>query len=80
MASTATQSSVTMENIREQIVGINKMVPLYDGSMRPYIFFDNGASTPILKPVLDKVNEFMEWYSSVHRGSGFKSQVASRAH
>lgn len=80
MASTATKSSVTMDNIREQIVGINKMVPLYDGSMRPYIFFDNGASTPILKPVLDKVNEFMEWYSSVHRGSGFKSQVASRAH
>ncbi|MGH1366674.1 MAG: aminotransferase class V-fold PLP-dependent enzyme [Calditrichia bacterium] len=80
MASTTIDTKLTIENVREQIVGIDKQVPLYNGTMVPYIFFDNGASTPILQPVLDKVNEFMSWYSSVHRGSGFKSQVASRAH
>jgi selenocysteine lyase/cysteine desulfurase len=45
--------------------------------MQQYINFDNAASTPSLKPVLDTVNEFMEWYSSIHRGTGFKSQLAS---
>ena len=70
----------TLENIREQVVGIGKKVPLYDGSMTQYINFDNGASTPILTPVMDTVNEFMEWYSSVHRGTGFKSQLCSHMH
>jgi selenocysteine lyase/cysteine desulfurase len=28
--------------------------------------------------VLDKVNEFLDWYSSIHRGSGFKSLLSSR--
>jgi selenocysteine lyase/cysteine desulfurase len=30
--------------------------------------------------VLDTVNEFMRWYSSVHRGTGFKSKVATQAY
>jgi cysteine desulfurase/selenocysteine lyase len=30
--------------------------------------------------VFDKVNEFMTWYSSVHRGTGFKSQIATEAY
>ncbi len=71
---------ISLENVRDQIVGIDKKVPLYDGTHVPYIYFDNGASTPILKPVLEKVNEFMEWYSSVHRGTGFKSQLSSLMH
>jgi selenocysteine lyase/cysteine desulfurase len=30
--------------------------------------------------VLDTVNHFMAWYSSVHRGAGFKSRVATQAY
>jgi selenocysteine lyase/cysteine desulfurase len=48
--------------------------------LRPYINFDNAASTPTLQDVLDTVNEFMRWYSSVHRGTGFKSKVATQAY
>lgn len=69
-----------MQNIRDRIVGIDTHVPLLDGSTRPYINLDNAASTPVLREVLDTVNHFMAWYSSVHRGAGFKSQVASRAY
>ncbi|HEX9913148.1 MAG TPA: aminotransferase class V-fold PLP-dependent enzyme, partial [candidate division Zixibacteria bacterium] len=61
---------------REKVVGIDKKVPTLEG-LKTYVNFDNAASTPTLKPVLDKVNEFLEWYSSIHRGSGFKSLLSS---
>jgi selenocysteine lyase/cysteine desulfurase len=68
-------------SVRERIVGINTQVPLlHNGDTRPYINFDNAASTPALRDVLDTVNEFMLWYSSVHRGTGFKSKVATQAY
>ncbi len=68
---------ITIENVRDYVVGIHTRVPLLDGSHAPYINFDNAASTPVLRPVLDKINELMNWYSSIHRGSGFKSQLSS---
>jgi selenocysteine lyase/cysteine desulfurase len=71
---------LSIGNVREQIVGINRSVPLLDGTQRQYVNFDNAASTPALRPVYDKVNEFMSWYSSVHRGTGFKSQIATGAY
>ena len=74
------RQSLSIDNVRQQIVGIDVEVPLLDGSHRPYVNFDNAASTPALRPVHEKVNEFMHWYSSVHRGTGFKSQVATEAY
>ena len=71
---------LTIHNVREQIVGVDAQVPLLDGSHRQYVNFDNAASTPALRPVYDKVNEFMTWYASVHRGTGFKSQIATEAY
>ena len=71
---------LTIHNVREQIVGLDRKVPLLDGTQRQYVNFDNAASTPALQPVHDKVNEFMAWYSSVHRGTGFKSQIATGAY
>src|SRR5258706_15233256 len=65
--------------IREPIVGSQQRVPVLDGSAGLYINLDNDASTPALPEVMDTVNEFMSWYSSV-RGSGFKSGVATRAY
>jgi cysteine desulfurase/selenocysteine lyase len=67
--------------LRERVVGIHTRVPLLNNDeSRPYINFDNAASTPTLKDVLDTVDEFMLWYSSVHRGTGFKSKVATQAY
>jgi cysteine desulfurase/selenocysteine lyase len=66
--------------IREQIVGIHQQVPVLSGGSRQYINFDNAASTPVLREVLDTVNNFLDWYSSVHRGTGFKSRVATQAY
>ena len=67
-------------DMRELIIGGHTLVPTLDGTPRPYINLDNAASTPIARPVKDTVDRFLEWYSAVHRGSGFKSQVATDAY
>lgn len=76
--------TMTRELLRSEIVGIDTPVPLLDGTQRPYVFLDNAASTPTLRRVLKCVEDFMPWYSGVHRGTGFKSILATemfdRAH
>ena len=74
------RTPIDLLNVRQRIVGIDQAVPLLDGSTRQYINFDNAASTPALQDVLETVNEFLRWYSSVHRGTGFKSRVATQAY
>ncbi|HEX6383978.1 MAG TPA: aminotransferase class V-fold PLP-dependent enzyme [Anaerolineae bacterium] len=59
---------------------VEQQVPLLDGRFAPYINFDNAASTPPLRAVQQAVNNFMPWYASVHRGNGFKSQLATHAY
>ncbi|HSD55905.1 MAG TPA: aminotransferase class V-fold PLP-dependent enzyme [Candidatus Saccharimonadales bacterium] len=44
---------------------------------RPYINFDNAASTPPLKSVMQAINDYLPWYSSVHRGNGLKSRLST---
>src|SRR5436190_24349831 len=73
-------SDKALEDIRSRVIGVNTKVPLLSGSSTTYINFDNAASTPALRPVMDTVNEFMPWYSSVHRGTGFKSLVSTEAY
>src|SRR5512135_635262 len=75
-----TSQVIELADVRNRVVGNGKLVPVLDGSSRPYINFDNAASTPALREVMDTVNAFMEWYSSVHRGTGFKSRVATQAY
>src|SRR5438093_12331450 len=69
-----------VHDMRDLIVGGHTLVPTIDGALRPYVNLDNAASTPIALPVKAKVDEFMEWYSAVHRGSGFKSQLSTDAY
>lgn len=68
---------LTLEDLRRDIVGINTPVPLLDGTERPYVFLDNAASTPAFGRVLQCVEDFLPWYSGVHRGTGFKSLLAT---
>ena len=75
--SVETDKETKLKYFGKQIVGLDKKVPLLDGSQKRYVNLDNAASTPCLKPVLDKVGEFLDWYSSIHRGSGFKSLLSS---
>jgi cysteine desulfurase / selenocysteine lyase len=66
-----------MADLRSEIVGLNTRVPLLDGNDRPYVFLDNAASTPTFRTVLQCIEQFLPWYSGVHRGTGFKSLLAT---
>ncbi len=62
------------------VVGSNTFVPLLNGKKAVFDNLDNAASTPPFNSVTRKVNEFMEWYANVHRGMGFKSQLATKVY
>ena len=61
------------------IVGDGEPVPLLDGTLGPYINLDIAASSPALTCVRDTVDDFLKWYSNVHRGVGYKSRLSSWA-
>ena len=62
------------------LVGAGTVVPCIDGIDRPYRDLDCAASTPAMQVVADQVAEFLPWYSSVHRGAGYKSRKATSAY
>lgn len=65
---------------RLSLVGSAVEVPLVTGGARRYINLDNAASTPCLSSVRDAVDALLPWYSSVHRGAGYKSQLSTAAY
>jgi cysteine desulfurase/selenocysteine lyase len=65
---------------REHFAGVDLPVPVAGGGMVTGINFDNAASTPPLTRVRDAVNGFADVYSSVHRGTGYKSRLATEAY
>lgn len=65
---------------RRRVVGLDRTVPVAGGGSRRYVNLDNGATTPALEPVMHAVSEFLGWYSSVHRGAGYKSRLATAAY
>jgi selenocysteine lyase/cysteine desulfurase len=73
-------TSVQTVELRGRILGVNEEVPLLDGSRVPYVNLDNAASTPPFQEVMDEVGRFLPFYSSIHRGTGFKSRVSTEAY
>ena len=69
-----------MTGLPVRLVGDDLEVPCVDGTPRPYLSLDAAASTPALPSVAARVTEFVPWYSSVHRGAGYKSQMATAAY
>lgn len=65
---------------RNLIVGSNSFVRLENGNSVNYINFDNAATTPPFKSVISEIVDFSPTYSSVHRGTGYKSIVSSRVY
>lgn len=63
---------------RHLVLGTDTKVPLANGEWVTGINFDNAASTPPLLAVMEEIQKFSPLYSSIHRGTGFKSQYSSR--
>jgi hypothetical protein len=63
-----------------RLLGDEDRVPCIDGRDRVYLNLDSAASTSALPEVADRVQAFLPWYSSVHRGAGYKSRRATAAY
>jgi len=61
------------------VVGAHLRVPLVTGGDAPYANLDLAASAPALEDVAAHVARLLPYYSSVHRGAGFASQVSTAA-
>ncbi|WP_304683187.1 aminotransferase class V-fold PLP-dependent enzyme [uncultured Clostridium sp.] len=66
-----------IDDLRKLLIGLDKKVNV-DGKGRLVpINFDNAATTPPFKRVMKKVLETSEYYGSIARGDGQKSQLCS---
>lgn len=70
-------SNFNDNELKNLVIGVNNKVSLADGKSVIGINFDNAATTPPLKSVMDEVVKVSPYYSSVHRGEGYKSQLST---
>lgn len=64
-------------DFRNLVVGVNTRVQLSNGKYVTAVNFDNAATTPAFFSALNEINSFAPWYSSIHRGKGYKSVLSS---
>lgn len=67
----------TALKLRQNIKGINEKVVTVGNKKSRFIYLDNAASTPPLISVLHELNDYLNWYAGVHRGTGYKSLISS---
>jgi len=72
------KNKMSIADLPNLLIGADTVVPTLYGPKR-YVNFDNAASTPTFQPIADSLVSFLRWYSNVHRGTGFKSQLSSWA-
>lgn len=65
-------------NYRHLVAGADTKIPLKNGQLATAINFDNAASTPPFVSVMEEIVKFSTMYSSIHRGTGYKSQFSSQ--
>lgn len=64
--------------MRELFVGLDKKVSILGGHKIIPINFDNAATTPAFKEVINKIIEVSEDYGSIGRGLGQKSEFSTK--
>ncbi len=69
---------LSQSNYRHSVVGADTKIPLKNGQYGAAINFDNAASTPPFVSVMEDINNFSSMYSSIHRGTGYKSTLSSQ--
>jgi len=69
---------LSQSNYRHLVVGADIKIPLKNGQFVSAINFDNAASTPPFFSVMEEINNFSTMYSSIHRGTGYKSKLSSQ--
>lgn len=62
---------------RDMVYGVDYNIPLINEGNCVGINFDNAATTPPLMKVMEDIVNFSPYYSSIHRGEGFKSRYST---
>lgn len=70
-------SSFNDNPFRKLIYGVETQVPSNNNTKSIEINFDNAATTPPFKAVIEDVIKFSPYYSSIHRGEGYKSRYST---
>ncbi|MHB8126882.1 MAG: aminotransferase class V-fold PLP-dependent enzyme [Desulfitobacteriaceae bacterium] len=65
---------------RNLVTGLDILIPLANGNQVKAINFDNAATTPPFVSVMEEINNFSPNYSSIHRGTGYKSRLSSHVY
>ncbi len=63
-----------------ELVGAGSLVPCVDGVERVGVELDQAASTQAHPDAAARIEEVLPWYSSVHRGAGFRSRFTTAAY
>ena len=66
-----------IDNIRDEIWGLDTLVRLDNGEMVEAINLDSAATTPPLKKVMAEIDSHMALYGSIGRGRGQKSAIST---
>ena len=64
--------------LREKIIGLDSKITLKNGNKSCQINFDNAATTPPLKSVIDYINLLSNYYASIGRGTGQKASFTTK--
>jgi selenocysteine lyase/cysteine desulfurase len=67
-------------SIRDMIFGLDVLVKLDNNKMIPAINFDNAATTPPFKRVVEEIEWQLTYYGSIGRGRGQMSEHSSRVY
>lgn len=59
------------------VYGLDAMVTLKDGRRVPAVNLDNAATTPPFNAVVRKIQESLQFYGSIGRGAGQKSEMST---
>ena len=71
------EGGYSLDNIRDYVVGLDQKMEMEDGSEKVVVNFDNAATTPALRPVMDEVEDKLEKYGSIGRGFSPKSNYST---
>lgn len=71
-------NEIGSNEIRSMFVGLDSQVTIQGGHKVVPINFDNAATTPVLKVVFDKIKQVSEYYGSIGRGLGQKSEMSTK--
>ncbi len=63
--------------VMPEFIGNDQLVKTTNNETLKYLNLDNAATTPAFKVIAKKLDAFLETYGSIHRGSGYKSQIST---